>query len=91
MAQNRSDLFYLDVGHVFYLQSREVGECVEGGMEMKRGWQELGVVDTIYEEEDHDECFRLVHHVVMGGRRLATASGRVGRVNLISQVLVVDW
>jgi hypothetical protein len=26
-------------------------------MEMGRGWQELGVVDTIYEEEDDDECF----------------------------------
>jgi hypothetical protein len=26
-------------------------------MEMGRGWQELGVVDTIYKEEDDDECF----------------------------------
>jgi hypothetical protein len=26
-------------------------------MEMGRGWQALGVVDTIYEEEDDDECF----------------------------------
>jgi hypothetical protein len=57
-------------------------------MEMKRVWQELGVVDTIYEDEDHDECFDSSTMLSWGGGRLANASGKVRRANLISHVLV---
>jgi hypothetical protein len=58
-------------------------------MEMKRVWQELGFVDTIYEDEDHDECFDSSTMLSSGGGgRLATASGKVCRANLISHILV---
>jgi hypothetical protein len=50
MTQSRAGLFCLDVGPVFLPSVQGRGRvCVEGGMKMGRGWQELGVVDTIYE------------------------------------------